>query len=171
MRHIVRNILFIWMFGTTAYSQQMVPGAIPTPNAADLGKYGEIPVSYYTGRPDISIPIYKMVIRGYEFPIYLSYDAGGVMPNSLPGWVGNNWTLVAGGVITRVRNNYDDETIPIGGNSDHFSNYFSSYKKLKEEKYNVDKLKDYVVMTRYDFAPDIFHFNFMGEDGKVFPWQ
>lgn len=156
------------MFGTTAYSQQMVPGAIPTPNAADFGKYGEIPVSYYTGRPDISIPIYKMVMRGYEFPIYLSYDAGGVMPNSLPGWVGNNWTLVAGGVITRVRNNYDDETIPIGGSTDNFSNYFSSYKKLKEEKYNVDKLKDYVVMTRYDFAPDIFHFNFMGKTGRFF---
>src|SRR5258706_7234244 len=34
--------------------------AFPTPNAAALGKYGDIPVSYHTGVPDISIPIYTV---------------------------------------------------------------------------------------------------------------
>ena len=30
---------------------------IPTPNAAELGRYGDVPVSYFTGNADISIPL------------------------------------------------------------------------------------------------------------------
>lgn len=162
-------LLLSLVFVGGTYAQQMIPETIPTPNATDLGKYGEIPISYYTGRPDISTPVYSMDMRGYEFPIYLSYDAGGVQPNSLPGWVGNNWTLIAGGAITRVSNHYDDETEPvIPSTVAPFSNYFSSYGKLKEEMKNPEQLKNDVEMHRYDFAPDVFHFNFMGKTGKFF---
>ncbi|WP_288146238.1 hypothetical protein, partial [Xylanibacter caecicola] len=63
-------ILSIYItFIIQAAAQQMAPGDVPTPNASDLGRYGDIPVSYYTGRPDISIPIYTLKVRDMEFPL------------------------------------------------------------------------------------------------------
>ena len=73
----------------------------PTPTAADLGRYGDIPVSYYTGNANITIPIYTFNVRGVELPIRFDYDTRGVQLNKLPGWTGYNWTLSAGGVVTR----------------------------------------------------------------------
>lgn len=66
-------------------AQQMVPNNLPTPNASDLGMYGNIPVSYYTGKPNISIPIASLKEPGgIELPVYLQHDASGVMVNNLP---------------------------------------------------------------------------------------
>ncbi len=41
---------------------------IPSPTAANLGLYGEIPVSYYTGTPDICIPIYEIKGKQVNVP-------------------------------------------------------------------------------------------------------
>lgn len=57
---------------------------VQTPTAASLGKYGDVGVSYFTGNPNITIPLYEMNVRGVKMPISLDYDATGVMPNSLP---------------------------------------------------------------------------------------
>src|SRR6185503_17597888 len=92
------------------YSQNKPAGPIiATPNAASLGTYGEIPVSYYTGLPTINIPIYTIKERGLSFPISLSYHAQGFRPDVHPSWVGSNWALEFGGVITRKMNKYPDE--------------------------------------------------------------
>lgn len=46
-------------------------------------------------------------------PISLDYDASGFQINALPSCTGHNWTLQAGGVITRQRvGNYDDFVFP-----------------------------------------------------------
>lgn len=42
-------------------------------------------------------------------PLALNYDASGVRPDEHPGWVGMNFSLSAGGVITRTVNNLPDE--------------------------------------------------------------
>jgi hypothetical protein len=54
---------------TQPFKLNVIP---PSPNAAALGKYGEIPVSYYTGVPNISIPIYEIKTRDLSLPISLS---------------------------------------------------------------------------------------------------
>ena len=91
---------------TLTYSQTVykppMPESIHSPNASDLGQYGDVPVSLYTGAPDISIPIYKIEECGIPLDISLHYDGSGVKMNSVPGWVGQNWSLDAGGVITRT---------------------------------------------------------------------
>ena len=75
-----------------------------TPNAAELGKYGKIPVSYFNGLPSISVPITELKAKGFTLPISLSYHASGIKPDQHPGWVGMGWSLHAGGCINRIIN-------------------------------------------------------------------
>jgi hypothetical protein len=57
---------------------------MPAPNAAALGKYSDIPVSYSTGVPNISIPIYTVQDGSVSLPISLNYHASGIKVVSLP---------------------------------------------------------------------------------------
>lgn len=74
----------------------------PSPNAAALVKYVDYPVSYATGVPEISIPIYTVKTKELEMPISLSYHAAGVKIGELATNVGFGWTLNCGGAVTRV---------------------------------------------------------------------
>jgi len=73
----------------------------PSPNVSALQKYGEIPVSAYTGIPDISIPIYTVNFRDVSFPISISYHASGIRVNEEASHVGLGWALNASGLISR----------------------------------------------------------------------
>jgi hypothetical protein len=81
----------------------------PSPNAASLGVYGQIPVNYFTGIPDISIPIHTIRLKEIEIPITLRYHLASVKPDATPGWTGLGWALEAGGSITRIINGKKDE--------------------------------------------------------------
>ena len=76
--------------------------AVPSPTAANLGLYEDIPVSYFTGTPSISIPLYEIKGKQINVPITLSYHSAGIRPETHPGPTGVGWTLMAGGVITRT---------------------------------------------------------------------
>ncbi len=104
--------------GTGLYSQSSFTPTIipPSPNAASLGKFGDIPVSPYTGTTDVSITIYTLQAKGVSVPVTLSYHTGGIRLSEESGWVGLGWALNAGGMISRSINGKDDI---IGG-------YFSS---------------------------------------------
>lgn len=82
---------------------------IPSPNAAALGEYGDFPVSYHTGVPNISIPIYTLTEGSLQFLISLSYHSSGIQVDEVASWVGLGWSLNAGGVITRMINGTPDE--------------------------------------------------------------
>lgn len=154
------------------HAQYQVPNSIPTPAATDLGKYGSFPVSNYTGRADVSIPLYTMNVKGVEMPITLSYDTSGILVNSLPGWVGQNWSVITGGVITRVQNGIWDEYVTPKTFNENFTNYFHSYSLLPEliqqPSSNYSALQDKIVYYKNDMEPDIFHFSFMGKSGSFF---
>ena len=157
-------------------AQTMLPGDIHSPNATDLGHYGDVPISYFTGRPDISIPLFEFSMRGVTLPVTLSYDAGGVLVNSLPGWTGHNWTLLAGGCITRVANDHPDEFVYPNdlGIVNWDKNYFNSYSELTQNMNSLpadgfsEWMADYLMDHEGNLAPDIFIFNFMGITGKFF---
>ncbi|MEO1519025.1 MAG: hypothetical protein AAFV95_28690, partial [Bacteroidota bacterium] len=69
---------------------------MPAPNAASLGKYGDVPVSYYTGVPNIGVPIHTLQEGPLSLPISLNYHAGGVKVAEMASWVGLGWSLSAG---------------------------------------------------------------------------
>lgn len=78
---------------------QIMNHQIPAaPNTAALGRYGEIPVSYYTGQTNVSIPIYQIVSGELSVPVSLNYQPI-FKVQDIPSWVGSGWTLSAGGVI------------------------------------------------------------------------
>ena len=80
-----------------------------SPSAYEFCKYGEVPVDYFNGLPSITVPLTEIRAKGYTLPIYLTYHASGNKPDQHPGWVGQGWSLHAGGSITRVINGEKDE--------------------------------------------------------------
>lgn len=81
----------------------------PSPTSAALAKYIDNPVSFYTGTPDISIPLFEIIETDFKLPIGLSYHAGGVKVDELSSNIGLGWTLNAGGLITRAVKGLPDD--------------------------------------------------------------
>lgn len=164
----------------TAENYPILPKEAKSPTAASLGLYGNIPVSYYSGQASLSIPLFSTEVHGVALDLALNYNSSGVVINSLPGWCGHNWSLNAGGVITRtVMQDHDEKTVT--SNSKYYNNYFTCYNYLSS-KAKFDKNKDKLLneeelrnaltkpndFMKRDLAPDIFTFNFMGITGRFF---
>jgi YD repeat-containing protein len=143
-----------------------------SPNAAGISLHEEIPVSLYTGTPQINIPLYTLEEGKISVPISLSYHASGVRPNQHPGWVGMGWSLNAGGAITRKVRDIPDDVVsgntPIG--------LFSTNSLLRPNNPNpnywetsayVASLGGATAATR-DTEPDEFSFNFLGFSGSFY---
>ena len=96
--------------GVKAQTQSMFfTDLVPSPNVQDFCRYGNIPMNYYTGRADVSVPIYSTTQKGVPLDISFKYDTGGLKMNQLPTWTGHGWSLNVGGVITRKKNGAPDE--------------------------------------------------------------
>lgn len=189
MKHI--TILFIALILTSinvhAQKEPLFPEMMsaktidfPTPNAASLGKYGQVPVSYYNGLVNISIPIYTIKLRDIEIPITLQYYAGGNKPEEHPGWTGLGWNLQTGGSITRVIKGKKDETLERDLVLHYKTIYegkqfgfFYKHNFLNTTTNQIDKdymenILENLVIKHYDTEPDEFIFNFSGISGSFF---
>jgi hypothetical protein len=78
-----------------------------TPNAFQFTRYTELPVSDYTGIPNISIPLYTIEEDGIQVPLNLSYHSVGNRVNQEASWVGLGWDMQVGSIIQQV-NDQDD---------------------------------------------------------------
>lgn len=167
---IATIITFIVICSLQINANLIIPDHLPTPNAASLGTWGDVPVSLSTGKPNIMIPLYITKVRGVEMPITLCYDAAGVKLNSLPSWTGYNWTLNAGGVITRAINrNPDEYEYSKNGYTVNFINYFKGHNRLEFYTHgNQTFIYADAIERMRDLEPDVFYFNFMGKSGCFF---
>lgn len=172
-KHIYLLALSFIFSSAIASAQDRLPSNVPTPGAAAICQYGDIPVSYYTGTPDITIPLHTFTVRDVDLPIYLSYNASGVRLHQLPSWTGENWTLHAGGCITRTINGFPDEykKPQAASNPRHFYNYFECYDSINYYMTHQDQFASALRNEEevfHDLDPDVFHFNFMGHNGSFF---
>ena len=147
-----------------------------SPSAYEMGKYGKVPVSYFNGLPNISVPLTEVRAKGYTLPVYLTYYAGGNRPDQHPGWVGQGWTLHAGGSITRIIHGRKDDlsvaeyesTLTNGGSVPAFDpGYLFHLSKTQNEINwnNNDSLFHYTYYGEYetmDHEPDEFLLNIEG---------
>jgi len=157
-----------------AQSNNLGP-SIPSPNSASLGLYGEMPVSYFTGVPEISIPLYEIKGKKISLPISMSYHAGGLRPEVHPGWVGNGWNLSAGGAITRKVNGNIDEYQRLGSGIGKAGYYYNCNNLNNSTWYEPPSIITYPPDSYgyspnfdADTEPDEFDFNFLGYSGKFF---
>ena len=83
---------------------------IPTsPEAALLGRFGDIPIGYYTGTANIAIPLYSIREGNIEIPLSLNYHGSGIKVEDQATWVGLGWDLSPeGAIIQEVRGKSDE---------------------------------------------------------------
>lgn len=176
MKRIILIIFTTLCVLNTLQAQELKqPVNIQSPNASSLGKYGDVPVSFFTGTPNISVPIHSLNVKGIELNISLNYDASGVRIDQHPGWVGQNWSLSAGGVITRtVKGDADELTFNNTNISTPYPNsgFFYHYNELNDINTSSTTQLRNIAYNRgtknYDYEPDIFTFNFLGISGQFF---
>jgi len=198
-----KSIIFIFfVFLAESYSfgqtKPFTPSLVipPSPNAVSLGKYGEIPVSTYTGIPSISIPIYTISSKDLTLPISIDYHASGIRVDEEASWVGLGWSLNAGGIITKSSIGDDDfvdwgyikkpwkipditsdngftGALQVGAFYDPVAAYSNSTTiSCGKWKYNgvpMDYSNNFTFQngTRlYDTQPDVYYFNVGGLSGK-----
>jgi hypothetical protein len=134
----------IFLNGANAQSiKSYIP---PTPTAASLGVYGQIPISEYDGVPNINIPLHTLTVDGFSLPVSLSYHSAGFRNADEASWVGLGWSLNLGGVITRAVRDKDDFS-PNG--------YFRNVANQPCD-------------NNHDQEPDMFYYNIPGKAGRFF---
>lgn len=141
-----------------------------SPNVASIKRFGDIPVSLFTGIPNIEIPLYLFETQDISLKISLRYHAGGVLVDQRPGWVGLNWNLEAGGVITRKKNYIADEFNITNPNSNIIGYYHDSRLLNTDNWSKANYLSEQISKNTnpYDFAPDEFTFYFGDYQGKFY---
>src|SRR5206468_12879173 len=113
MRCLLAIALLVWLVPSLRAQTPQVTSlrvSVPSPTAASLGRFGDIPVSLSRGVPEITIPLFTVKGKTLELPVSLKYHGGGIRVEEIGSWVGIGWALEAGGVITRsVRGWADDK--------------------------------------------------------------
>ena len=201
MKNYLIYIVLFFLSTNVALSQSQFDTSIfptppPSPNADELGFYGKVPISHFTGNPNINIPIYNISNSQLSLPINLSYHLSTVKPSRVPDWTGIGWTLNAGGVITRIMKGktYDEIYVPheISEDPNTFS-YFYRNDILNSQNWNDDanflkyiyertipsavmnhqELENWSNLPPFqklvpDLEPDEYLFNFNGYTGSFF---
>ena len=113
MRTIIYVILFTLCntpFISFSQPANKVLGDVAMPSAEALSgsKYGDIPISYFTGLPNISVDLHTITEGSLKIPLGLSYHASGVKLGELSSWVGSNWSMQLGMVNRTVMGTPDD---------------------------------------------------------------
>ena len=163
-------------------SSNIVP---PQPNTAALGKFGDTPISFYTGSPNISVPLYTLSSTRLSVPISINYHPSGLKVEERSSYVGTGWALNAGGVISRTVRGLPDEsphgyvngsiisnsitpsileTFPETGFSDLVQNCPDGTPNINHSPHHQDL--ENAASGIHDYEPDLFTFNFAGYSGK-----
>ena len=190
-RYALSNLLAILSIsGYAQNNNQYIPYIIPpSPYAASLLKFSDIPVSPYTGTSDVNIPIYTIQAKGLTIPVSLDYHTGGIKLKEEAGWVGLGWGLSAGGAISRTILDKDDfdgmyfdtpisqlpgdissvQPIQTSNPPDLGKYMFDFYcnSKVNTSAGTEDFYNAFVTVNNlYDLEPDVYSFNFPGNSGK-----
>lgn len=103
------TIVFFLFFGKVVAQQQNMLPLVQSPNTASLGTFGNVQLSPFTGLANVSIDVFSLKQGDIPVTCHLTYNTGGIKAAAHPGWVGLNWSLAVGGVITRKVNGGVDE--------------------------------------------------------------
>ena len=159
MKKIITAIGLIAMQMYWAQDEDFLPKIVPpSPQATELGKYGNVPVGMFTGSPNVNLNIYTLQESGLSIPINITYNSNGVQVDGVAKQLGIDWNLVAGGVITRQVNDMDDLQYP----------YYTVNTSDLSCAASNQVASDIGSGNTIDTEKDIFSFNFLGNSGKFY---
>ncbi len=175
---IILAIIMVVASFTDALSQQNLNSA--TPEAGQLASNVNAQLIDNSGGFNINIPLYELKSGDITIPLSMSYDATGVKVAAHPGIIGQNWSLQAGGMITRIVKGKPDEKYDIIASDSKLEykevGYFYAREKFLQDNYffdednfsglSIDIDKKILNNNELDFEPDEFIFNFNGQSGK-----
>lgn len=170
----------------------------PSPSVAALMKFEEIPVSNYTGVPDINVPLFSVKTKSKDlnFNLSLKYHSS-ILADDRASDVGLGWSLITGGTVSRTVSGLPDEiaiSAPNGGskvgiyqNNIHPSlnnnyyyfvqnianetyDYYKPLNQLTQENKNIGNefLWEAANTNKYDTEHDLWQYNFMGNTGRFY---
>ena len=103
-------LIFLHSFGQERLGiEEFIP--VNSPDITSFSQVNFLPISEYTGKPNISIPLYEIKLGSLTIPIALTYNYGGVKVDAVASSVGMNWSLQAGGNVVRQVNGLDDYNV------------------------------------------------------------
>jgi hypothetical protein len=141
-----------------------------TPDVASLLKFSETSVSYSTGIPNISIPIFTLPSGDLSTSVGISYHAGGIRVSEDASNVGLGWSLFAGGQITRTVRSHPDDLAPYGYIYNPYTvdivsdvcNNGSTFQGQDCHYYSGENAE----VQSFDYEPDEFNYSMMGLSGR-----
>ena len=144
--------------------QRIVPS---TPEASSLGKFGDIPVSYHSGVPQITVPIYSMKVGNFSLPISLDYHASGIKVSEISSDIGLGWALNAGGIISCVINGLPDVANGVLINRKYIIDSFKLTGLQGNSPGTFDhNIKKFIWNGEEEVMPDVFSFSLPDNSGK-----
>lgn len=165
-KHLLATLLLATSFLQRSANGQVTPPNIiyPAPTAMQFQKYGDYPVSNFTGVPDITIPLYTIKEGDLSLPITMTYHASGIKITDPGGFYGAGWTLNTGGLITATQVGQDEvdnpfpSTVPTTAsiNPCSWNAYSETLVQMEEMEENGTP------------EHDIFFYNLGGESGKFY---
>ena len=126
---------------------------IPSPNAAEIGRFGAVPVGLFTGSMQNQVLIYEMGNANLKIPVSLQYSSNGFNVDKTASTVGYDWSLDAGGVINHYINGPYDSYVS------NTRDYNTVSNKTDDEKY---------LFLKYYNPVDIFTFTLPGISGSFY---
>jgi hypothetical protein len=89
---------------------KLLPQITPkSPNVSALERFGDYPVSMYSGLASIDIPLYEIKVGDISIPIKLMYHGSGNKVNDNASWVGMGWSISGDYTLSRnVRGRADE---------------------------------------------------------------
>jgi hypothetical protein len=178
------NLMCVFSYSQTELnsSKNHVPNILPpSPTVAGLMKFEEIPVSNYTGVPNISVPLFSTnSYFGLNIDLNFSYHTSSVKKNDVASSSGLGWSLIAGGTISRtvmgIPDDYYESASGKCGIYHSTNNFYSVLNLLTTNNLNhQDFVKNYETNKLmfnanekqiYDIKHDLYQYNFMGKSGR-----
>lgn len=142
-----------------AYAQVDPDIIRPSINAEQFNVAVKAETALSKGQLSLNIPLVELKGKGYDLPISLTFYNGDVIFSTEASPVGLGWSLMAGGVITKI----------IKGSGD-FNTRYSNKEHLYDDDYilnNWQNNDDFIPNIQEDPMPDVYTYSLPGHSGTI----
>jgi YD repeat-containing protein len=147
-------------FGQESSLKPYMPDIIPpSPTAYKFTAFGNIPFNSSTGAFQYSLPVYTIEMPDFNMPVSLTYSSSGVKIDEVSSVTGHDWSLDAGGIISRVMRGKPDE---LSGR------WYPSSINTQTDAIKIKNITNPTIPTNYDTERDWFSFRVNGLSGNFY---